>query len=322
MRRVLPLLALAACIESRIPDLPQWADVPASRPIADETQVDRIVQLTAPRVDVLWTIDNSGSMAPYQEALVENFPAFIDFFVGSGLDWHVGVTSTDVEGTYLGARGTLVAVAGEPFLDADSPSPLSMFEAMATLGTSGSSVECGLGATYLALEVERDGANAGFWRDDAAIHTIVISDEPDQTPPSLLSREEFTAWYAGLKPTVDLRTFSSIVDRRAGAAYLAVTAAIGGVEAGIHDDDWSGVLEALGMQAAGLRQEYFLSRLPAPETLSVVVEEAEGVRLVFDPADWRYDEGRNSVTFLEYVPGSLATVELTYTVRASQQQAR
>jgi hypothetical protein len=84
-------------------------------------------------------------------------------------------------------------------------------------------------------------------------------------------------------------------------------------------DDWATLLDQLGAQAAGLKREYFLSRLPVEETITVEVETAEGAIAAFDPVeDWTYDESRNSITFVEYIPASLSTVIITYTVASTQ----
>jgi hypothetical protein len=325
-----PLAFASGCIETNFaPPVPAW-DNPAPRPLEDVTQHDQIMQVTSPRVDILWMIDNSGSMGDEQNDLTENFPLFMDFFVGSGLDYHVGVTSSDIDADYNGANGKLVIVAGTKYIDPDVANPIEMFSAMASLGINGSSREQGTGAIFKALELERDRANAGFWRDEAALHTIVISDEPDLTINGLITQAEFTGWYAGLKDAQGDRTFSSIVDPIIGGAYKSITNTIGGIYWSVLDEDWTQVLERLGVQAAGLKREYYLSRLPVEETIEVTIVD-NGATLSFvrgelDVAngtftgDYGYDANRNSITFFEYVPNALSTINIDYTVLASQQQ--
>jgi hypothetical protein len=300
-------------------DLPQYPDAnPQDLPSLEWT--DRLVQLDVPQVDVLFTIDNSSSMANEQRALIDNFPAFADFFVGSGLDYHIGVVSTDIErpaqdGHLHGARGHL-------YIDEETEDPVGVFGEMASMGTAGSGNESGLGAVYAALETRRD-ENGGFYRDDAALHTVIISDEEDQTPATRVTAEEFALWYAGLKP-VDDRTFSSIVsfvdappaDR--GQRYLSVTQYVGGIAWDITDEDWSEVLEELGVQASGVRNEFFLSHRPVPDSITVHEETPDGVTLVHAEDVWTYDSARNSVRFVEYVPAPLSTVILHYTLLSSE----
>src|SRR5687768_1711576 len=106
------LVPLAACGSEQdiVPEaLPVWPDSRAPD-VPPVTWTDRLVQLTVPQVDVLWTIDNSSSMGDEQQTLIENFPGFADFFVGSGLDYHIGVVTTDLvnpadDGTLRSAQG-------------------------------------------------------------------------------------------------------------------------------------------------------------------------------------------------------------------------
>jgi hypothetical protein len=332
-------LVLAACgIENRFGEgLPQW---PQSfpPPVEEITFTDAIMQVQTPKVDILWTIDNSCSMGPEQSDLTANFPSFMDYFLGSGLDYHVGVTSTDLDRNYNGSQGKLRVVNGLKYIDADTPEPVAIYTSMATMGTTGSGTEKGLGATFLALEENRDTSNAGFYRDEAALHTIIISDEPDLTTDATISDNEFKDWYDGLKPDYDMRTFSSIIDYNTGGAYQSVTQEIGGIVWDILSDDWPQLLERLGVQAAGLKREYFLSHLPVPGSIVVSVEDVSGASLDFEEAeidpvtglvidqngdgtpdgDWTYDGIRNSITFVEYIPNSLSTIMIDYTVLASQ----
>jgi hypothetical protein len=76
-------------------------------------------------------------------------------------------------------------------------------------------------------------------------------------------------------------TFSSIVGPRptgcdgpsgtaaAGLRYIEVSQQIGGIIEPICVRDWTTVLEGLGLMAAGLKEEFFLSELPVPSTLRV-----------------------------------------------------
>ena len=80
----IPLLLLSsACVEyvprSRVPDV----GAPNPRERAPEHRVDSLVQLKPPEVDILWLVDNSSSMGEEQAGIANNFPVFLDFFVGS-----------------------------------------------------------------------------------------------------------------------------------------------------------------------------------------------------------------------------------------------
>ena len=63
-----------------------------------------------------------------------------------------------------------------------------------------------------------------------------------------------------------------------------------------------------------------------PDTIEVTVIDPSGAEFDFfvaqgDPlfGDWTYDPGRNSITFLEYLPAELAKVCIEYTILSSVQ---
>jgi len=313
------------------------ANPPAVEPPVRE---DNIVQVTTPKVDVLWVIDNSGSMSDEQDELAVNFPAFMSYFVDSGLDWHVGVVSTDMDNP--GHSGKLREAAGQRYLTPEVDEPVEVFKNMARMGASGSGTERGRLAAYTAIEVLGDSFNAGFYREEASLSIIVISDEDDHTTKSQLSRNEFISWLKNLKRDRDLVSFSSIVcpdasdcaetipgffpifggmqvDDATGADYLAVTDAVGGVAWGIRSSDWSQMLDELGMQAAGLKREFFLADIPVQSTIEVVVNTRDGHTYdQFKPdVDWVYSPTRNSVQFVEFIPPALSDVNISYELLAA-----
>lgn len=298
---------------------PEWP-APAPVPLEDQTRTDVIVQTTTPQVDILWMVDNSCSMGDDQTRLTSNFPSFMDFFVGSGLDFHVGVTSSDTISTAPnGADGKLVIQRGVKFLDPETPDPINLFSEMATLGINGRYPERGIGATFLCLEEKRDTLNAGFYRDDAALHTVIISDEPDYTQEGVITLNEYKAWYDGLKTDAENRTYSGIIHPNYGGRYAQVIDAIGGIEESVLVSDWSNVLERIGLQAAGLKREYFLSGVPVASTIEVAVITPQGIEQHFDAEQWSYDPTRNSITFYEFVPDALSKVQLHYVLLSSLQ---
>jgi hypothetical protein len=318
-RPLFVVLALVGCTsEAGIrPDLPDPGRS-VGAPLRDTRQVDQIRQVSIPSVDILWMVDNSCSMSNEQTDLTQNFPFFMDYFLGSGLDYHVGVTSSDtISSDYSGSSGTLVTRDGFKYIDQDTPNPVALFVSMATLGITGRFPERGLGGTYLALEVERDRANSGFYRDEAALHTIIISDEPDYT--EIITQPEYADWYDALKSDRDNRSFSAIITPGRGQKYQDTVKDVGGIEWSLDQQNWPAVLDLLGLQAAGLRREYYLSQLPVPGTIEVGVENAYGAQFSFDETtDWTYDKTRNSIAFVEYIPEATSTVTIEYIVLSSQ----
>jgi hypothetical protein len=177
----------------------------------------------------------------------------------------------------------------------------------------------------MALEVEADLTNQGFLRDDLAsgIHMIIVSDEPDAS--FQIGKDEFIGWANGTRPEDELVTWNSIcVPPLPGPAiipdgqkYVDLTEGIGGLLHDIRNADWANVLDELGLQAAGLHREYYLSHRPVVDTIEVKVVTPDGDTLPFDANEWKYDQSRNSITFEQYLPDPLAEVYITYTVLSS-----
>ncbi len=321
------LFLVSGCTEYTFDEGSSLQIEPNPPDLSTPVKTDRIVQTTVPSVDVLWVIDNSCSMSEEQTDLATNFPNFMNFFVDSGLDYHVGVTSTDMED--FAHRGKLQPDpwSGLKYIDPTVAEPVPVFQRMADLGTWGAYDEKGRAAAYSALETRADTDNAGFAREDAYLSIVVISDEDDYSGTTPISLPDFKTWLSNEKPNLDMLSFSSIVgpiggcpsSYEAGEEYLDVTAAVGGIEWSICDPNWDQVLEELGMQAAGLRREFFLSEIPVEDSIVVWVED-DGTRTEFVIGlEYDYDRSRNSISFSSFVPNPLAEIFVEYEVLAGQQ---
>ena len=169
-----------------------------------ECQVETLVP-GAVKTDILFVVDDSGSMAAEQANLATSFDAFIRTLAGSAVkdDFQIGVTTTSVDyprcsdasctsfsvttnytagpasGTPF-AAGALVGAAGHQILPATSATLIDDFKANVNVGTNGSPKEQGLRAALLAVKDRvADGTNAGFLRPGARLAVIVVTDEDD-----------------------------------------------------------------------------------------------------------------------------------------------
>lgn len=314
------LSLLVGCQEYTFDDnVPDYGGVNPPR-VENPVQEDRIVQVTTPLVDILWVVDNSSSMGPYQDSLATNFPIFMNYFLGSGLDYHIGVVATEMERQNF--NGKLVAAStGERFISLETEDPMARFAEMARLGEIIGSAERGREASYAALETHKNTENAGFLRDDreSGVHVMLISDEPDYSRPSKITKDEFVEYMNGMRADQETVTFNSIctppnVPLYGGDDYVYITNRVGGILKDIREDDWLPVLEALGMQAAGLKREFFLSHLPVVDTIEVQLHDTDGNIIPFEKDAYDYSEIRNSITFETFVPDPLDTVVIRYTL--------
>jgi len=208
---LLSIVVLAACAEaSRPPPIAGLRDDPGTTTDAsldlgepdlggDESSTGASV---CDRVDLLFVIDNSASMAEEQAALVASFPGFIagiESILGVETDYHVGVVTTDSnEFNRVGCRqiGALVTqtggthssdavcgpyAGGMAFMTpADSLS--ETFSCAAKVGTEGSGLEQPMDAVTTMLLADTGNialCNDGFLRDDALLVLTIITDEED-----------------------------------------------------------------------------------------------------------------------------------------------
>jgi len=81
-------------------------------PPQDE-QTDEFCQRPASKVDILWVIDNSGSMTAEQSKLADRFSAFFKQLQVSLVDYHIGVVTTSMrEGFMEDVNGILRRYSG------------------------------------------------------------------------------------------------------------------------------------------------------------------------------------------------------------------
>ncbi|MCO4747135.1 MAG: hypothetical protein KC912_20225 [Proteobacteria bacterium] len=301
-------------------------DVDTSDPTEREEtdNVDSVTQPAEFAVDVLWVVDNSCSMDAEQTSLAANFPSFIDAFLAmDGLNYHVGVVSTDMDSN--NHSGRLREADGARWLDVNSPTPYTTFNDMALMGTGGSGDEAGRAAAYAAVtDPLRSGYNAGFLRDEAALAVIIISDEDDSSGQYNVSQNNFVTMMQGLKPDPAMVSFSTIVgpdpngctSADAGSQYHNVRNQLGGVNASICDANWAQVLDDLAANAASLRREFFLDDIPDPTTIQVWVIEQNGTRIdLVNGTDFTYNAQRNSVQLTSYTPAPFAEIFVAYDLR-------
>lgn len=142
------------------------------------------------KIDMLWVVDNSGSMQPLQTNMTNNFNSFINQFVTKGYDFHLAVTSSD---SYRAGAKFQNNPALAKFSDGvnshtgifdivpGTANLINTFVTNATLNANGSGDERALSSFKAALD---SPLNAGFLRSDSFLAVIILSDEDDFSDPN------------------------------------------------------------------------------------------------------------------------------------------
>lgn len=227
------------------------------------------------KVDVLFVIDNSGSMEYEQQSMAQRTSQFLTIL--QGLDYQIAVTTTDPRTINLG-DGRLIPLTGgngKKIIDASMQVSTAQNLLSQTLQRSetGSGDEQGIRSVYRAIERYNSNESdfRSFFRDGAQLSVVLISDEDESAnttkndPASLLNL--INATWSGQKRF----NFNSIITRPGdticrsthgysyGERYKTISDMTGGVLGNVCDMDYT-------TQVAGVADE--IRRLLKTLTLS------------------------------------------------------
>ena len=276
-----------------------------------------------PKVDILFVIDDSGSMGTQQASLAANIPKFIaEIEKSSILDYHIGLTTSSFDGysrsgcssgTYACGGGVLHGgVSKTPFVTRKTPNGLKILAENMIVGTSGSATERFFAPVVAALSaplVNTD--NAGFYRQDATLVVIFITDAEDQS--NNMKAADYLKFVWGLKndDTKKVLNYGAIipVGRATGPGCyrddgdsgqpIELTEAIVKTNGSFFDLCGSDYGTELGLVASDVAQKVskvlYLNRAPDPKSITV----RYGTQVI--PEDrlkgWWLDIRRNALVF-------------------------
>lgn len=312
---------LRVLVESTDPDEAQVRVEIRGEGYEGSDRVDRYVQHQGNTVvDVLFVVDNSGSMADNLTAFGAAMDVFIDEFLQLGLDFHLGVTTMDM--TSAGPRGELVG----PVISAATPDPVQAFRGQiaTAIAAPGSSSEVGYAASRAALTPPRTNSapNNQFLRAQANLAVVVVSDEDegDANPEGFAAvgrnnvTDDYVFWLQAMKPTIDAVSFSGLVGPRTGGIaacgllsntsatrapqYNRAIRATGGVWSNICLFDVDPFLNHLAYVARGLDTQFGLSATPAGTGCNDITVTVAGQPVPCNNAvnGWTYDPATNEIT--------------------------
>ncbi len=298
--------------------------------LADSKTFKQSTAYVAKPVDVLWVIDNSGSMKSSQDNLAANFQAFIGRFQQLNYDFHMGVTATDAyranftpvtpsrsrlrDGDHIsGATHSGVFV-----MDKNTPNLTNTFITNVLLGVNGHGDERAFQSIEATLS---NSLNNDFRRANAFLAIIIVSDEEDfshsgtsmnesYTNPNLYPVSKYVTYLDGLTgSTATSRNYSvntiSIKDeacrvqlainaQKIGQRLMELAAATGGTQGSLCGN-FGETLDIISGQVLSLSTTFKLDREPIPESIEVIVNGARVPQ--HEQNGWTYDSSTNSLTF-------------------------
>jgi len=247
-------------------------------------------------VDMLFYVDQSGSMNDDAANLGNNFGLLVESLQINAFDYNIMIATKD-SGCH-----------NQAIITPETDDAASLFRDAAT-GGGGSWTEAGLTIALSALEQTGAGdCNEGFRRGGAGLAVVLISDEPEQ------SRESWTYYLNAIQELVPEVVFSAIAGpvpsgcptADPGAGYWEVVDATGGVFLEICDSDWGSRLDELPTTVVlpSPTDTFPLTEAPVVDTIEVRVDGLVA-------SGWSYSEALNAVIF-EVMPAPGAGVGIHY----------
>lgn len=276
------------------------------------------------KVDMVIVVDNSSSMSQYQDKLAAQIPGMIRAFSALGMDYNIVVVSSDMRS---GGNGGMFI--GEPKVLRYNQSNLgNILSARIRLGNGGSDLERGIQSMQTALSPEYlAGAGAGFFRSDALLAIVVLSNEDDYSSASLSSVK---AWLDDLKPNFNGSTKAWILNfigvpnlasscdtaldggyKEPGIRWIDLANYSGGIIAPICDNSLAAAVSNVKKRIVQVIPDYKLSRKPKIETIKVFINGSEIPQSTDN--GWEYVEEGNLIRFHgDSIPGPDDELRITF----------
>ena len=258
--------------------------------------------------DILFVIDNSGSMYSNQTNLKNNFDSFIAVFSAAGVDYQLAFITTDDENF---VNGTIITPASaDPITEAT--------DTIDSISTTGSAMEKGLYYSYLATQPGADaGIGSSFLRTGAKLVVVYVSDEPDGSS-AYVSPSDVSSHFASLKSSSSMVVAHAVAGdypsgcstnggAQFGDGYYDVVNDLGGTFMSICATDWGTQMDTLARESLAT-MDYPLSEEPIEDTIEVIVDGTVDT-------DWSYDSSANSI-FLNVAPEEGSYIDISYAVWA------
>lgn len=265
------------------------------------------LQTFSPSVDILFVIDDSGSMATHQINLKNNVDLFTQGLTANKfVDYHIGVVTTDDQYYSFRKTGGGVLVGSPNYVDRSTPRGTQVLQQNIMVGTSGSATEKSFDPIWQALsEPVLSNFNQGFYRPSAYLAVIFITDAEDQS--TRLNPQQLEQFLLGLKngDSSKILSYGVIVPSNTTTAcardeartpqrieeFFSLT---GGKYYGLCDPDYGTKLALIGedlVERVGRR--VLLDRRPILDTVQVKYGSQE---IPPHPeSGWSYDASENAI---------------------------
>lgn len=270
--------------------------------VLSNEQIQSWIQKNEVVVDIIWIIDNSGSMNTFQNLLGMNMDVFMQMFLNYSPDFRMAFITTD-DPSFQSAM----------IVESGSPDPVGeAVHIIDNIGIWGSGMEKGLGMFQECLEF---GECGNMIRRDATLVAIFLSDEPDH---SGITTTDIVSVIDSIRPPATFVPYAIIGDipqgcnthphwAQAGWGYYDLVQHYASQWWSICDNDWGNQLEELAQNISVQTVFNLDSEDPHVDTIRVWVNGQT------QTAGWVYDPILNAVVFdMDEAPEPGDTIDVGY----------
>ncbi len=256
-------------------------------------------------VDILFVIDNSGSMGDEQAALADNFDSFIDKFLTLNIDFKIGIITSDSSynrDSQKQLNSTEAKVDETKFKELFKKKIIK-------LGIGGSGHEMPADYTKKFLK------NYPKWSaKDAYLAIIIISDENDISPKDV----NLVEYLKTLKEDEDLVKVFAIVtlekiftdEASYGESHINAAKATGGSYHSIRDP-FDSILDSFGKTITELATRFKIEKKLSTDELANIRIRVDGTEVAREA--WTFNTKNNSISFNEgHMPAPESKVEILF----------
>ncbi len=179
------------------------------------------------KIDILFVVDNSGSMNRPVLDFISNLPTFISKLESSGVDYHIGVTATDAYLSLFSSKypdsaklkdGSGNVHSGIFIVSPLTPEPYNVLAINLNQGISGSGDERAFSSFR---EVLNYPGNSGFRRPEAALTVVVLSDEDDFSHKKSTFNENYN--HPDMIPVAEFAAYLKSIGGKKSATFSAIS---------------------------------------------------------------------------------------------------
>lgn len=277
------------------------------------------------KTDVLFVVDNSGSMSTHQANLIKNIPTLVDGLVQSNIDFNAAVVTTDMDGFAKPCCGEFAGTT--KIVNRMTSNATGVLAQNLNVGVNGSGTEQIFGAIKTALSPQMlTGVNAGFLRNDAFLAIVFVTDAEDQTKTGTAA--DLIGFLKALKPDSNMIGIQGIMvpstDKNCTRDDAAVNpvrleellTAFNGAQFNLCSPNYPGQMKTVtdniikrAQKGPGVPPHPSISRIPlpnVPDFKTITVTWGNTILAAGDLSyGWVYDRAKNEIVLGDQIDWSL-----------------